>query len=64
MLLTGVIEDIYEDGYVKFKVEEPELEYFELPSEIFNNVKVDSRYKISLTELPFVDRSRDEDEDY
>ena len=61
MNIIGTIEDIYHDeGYVKFRLEEPELDYVELPFELFTNIKVDSRYKIILTELPKVDRQRED----
>lgn len=62
MQLVGTVEDIYDDiGYLKFKLEES-LECIELPVDIFEDVRVDSRYRITLTELPLYDRDNRKDD--
>lgn len=65
MVYTGIIDDIYpDDNVVKFKFEDNvDLDYIKLPEILFKkNIKVDSRYKIIITEIPIVDRSREIDE--
>lgn len=60
MYFTGIIDDVYEDGYIKFKVEDSD-KVFELPEEIFKNAEVDSRYKINITPLLKYDRIREQE---